>query len=112
MDTKPNEEREVFTSSETTKNPTSTLDSDNIQVLFAKQHVMRGVGFDIANSKRLNENEKSELIKACEALFFSNIPLQQCHKHLLWKVRKKYHIMLCGLDSQAEPSSFIDKILY
>lgn len=85
---------------------------DELENAFANQSIMRGIGFDISNSNSLKSDEKDELIRACERLLYYGIPLQKCHKNLLWKVRKEYHIVLSGLDSQAEPSSFWDKLRY
>lgn len=80
--------------------------------IMSNQQIMRGIGFDIANSKNLKESEKQELLRGCEALLYMESPLQKRHKHLLWKIRKDYHIILSGLDQQAEPSSFWDRLLY
>ena len=59
--------------------------------------IMRGVGYDIANSPILSEEEKKVLIKACENFFYQDIPFKKEERCLLWKVRKLYHIRNSGL---------------
>lgn len=71
---------------------------------------MRGVGYDIANSSILSNEEKEILIKACENYFYQDMPFTKQERCLLWKVRKLYHIRNSGLCYQAEPSSFFDRL--
>ena len=73
--------------------------------------IMRGVGYDIANSLILSDEEKNILIKACENYFYQNRSFTKQERYLLWKVRKLYHIRNSGLCYQAEPSSFFDRLL-
>ena len=73
---------------------------------------MGGVGYDIANSDNLSECEKEHLIKSCEDYAFKGKDFSQLDKHLLWKVRKCYHIQQMGLSQIAEPATFMDRLLY
>lgn len=71
---------------------------------------MRGVGYDIANSSILSNEEKEILIKACENYFYQDRSFTKQERWLLWKVRKLYHIRDSGLCYQAEPSSLFDRL--
>ena len=76
-----------------------------------RHNSMRGVGFDIANSTRLNEKQKNELISACENYFYNDVPFNKYHKSLLYKIRKEYHIVLTGLSEMAKPKGLLDVLL-
>ena len=76
-----------------------------------RHNSMRGVGFDIANSFRLNEKQKKELISACENYFYNDVPFNEYHKSLLYRVRKEYHIVLTGLSEMAKPKGPLDVLL-
>lgn len=73
---------------------------------------LSGVYYDITNSKVLSSKEKKYLIASVDDFVYRDVPLQTRARHLLWRVRKKYHIILKGLSMEAEPQSFIDKILF
>lgn len=77
---------------------------------FLHGDAMRGFGYDIANSYKLTDNEKSKLIKAVEDWLFRDIPFSTTEKNLLWKVRKEYHINNSVLTHIAEPASWYDRI--
>lgn len=74
--------------------------------------IMRGVGFDIANATQLTMSDKKSLIRGCEDYYFNDKPLSEYHRHLLWRVRKEYHIRNYGLSEQAVPKNFIEKIIF
>lgn len=59
--------------------------------------VMRGLGFDIANSENLSEAQKNELIKSVHGWLFHDRELTYRDKGLLFRVRKEYHICNSGL---------------
>lgn len=72
--------------------------------------VMRGVGYDIANSPKIPEDEKMPLIRACESYFIANTSFTTRQRSLLYRIRKEYHIRQSGLCSEAKPASFWDEI--
>ena len=72
--------------------------------------VMRGVGYDIANSARIPEDEKMPLIRACESFFFADGSFTMRQRSLLYRIRKDYHIRQSGLYLEAKPASFWDEI--
>lgn len=59
--------------------------------------IMRGVGFDIANSNNLTDKQKEELIKACEDYYYKSKSFSTYERSLLFKVRDEYHIRNYGL---------------
>lgn len=73
---------------------------------------VNGIYFDIANSRFLSRKDKNYLIEAVDKFVYQNIPFPLHAKHLLWRIRKKYHIILSGLCSFAEPKSKIEKFLF
>lgn len=88
------------------------MDKDPLTIFDFEHYstIMRGVGFDIANSPILSGEEKNILIKACENYFYQDKSFTKQERCLLWKVRKLYHIRNSGLCYQAEPSSFFDRL--
>lgn len=72
---------------------------------------VEGIYFDIANSM-LSKRDKNYLIAAVDKFVYQNIPFPIHARHLLWRIRKKYHIVLTGLCAFAEPRSIIEKLLF
>ena len=91
--------------------PNDTEIIDEIMKQQMCHNIMRGVGFDIANSSQLNEKQKKELIRACENYFYNDVPFNKYHKSLLYKIRKEYHIVLTGLSEMAKPKGLLDVLL-
>lgn len=79
------------------------------KIVIGRQATMRGVGFDIANSVRLSEKQKNELIKACEDYYYRDRPFNNYEKTLLYQVRDEHHIRNSGLYKLAE-HNFLDSL--
>ena len=62
-----------------------------------RNDVMRGLGFDIANSENLSEDQKNELIKSVHGWLFSAREFTSRDMGLLFRVRNEYHISNSGL---------------
>lgn len=91
--------------------PNDTEIIDEIMKQQMCHNSMKGVGFDIAHSVRLTYNQKKELIRACENFFYNDVPFNDNHKSLLYRVRKEYHIVLTGLSEMAKPKGLLDVLL-
>ena len=70
--------------------------------------VMRGVGYDIAHSDKIPEDEKESLIRACENYFFAGGSFTTRQRSLLYRIRNDYHIR--SISHEARPESLWDKI--
>lgn len=62
-----------------------------------RNDVMRSLGFDIANSENLSEDQKNELIKSVHGWLFSAREFTSRDMGLLFRVRNEYHIRNSGL---------------
>ena len=71
--------------------------------------VVRGIGYDIANSPKIPEDEKPSLIKAVEKYFFSNGSFTIRHRSLLCRIQNEYH--MGWLSGETWADSFWDGIL-
>lgn len=73
---------------------------------------MRGLGFDIANSNKIPENEKNSLISAVEEWLFHDGTFTRRQRGLLYRIRNEHHIFNSSLYSECEPETWLDKLLW
>lgn len=92
-----------------TEHPEYTHRQLMARIVIGRIVTMRGVGFDIANSVRLSEKQKIELIKACEDYYYRDRAFNNYERTLLYQVRDEYHIRNSGLYKLAE-HNFLDSL--
>lgn len=92
-----------------TEHPEYTHHQLMARIGIGRSVTMRGVGFDIANSVRLSDKQKKELIKACEDYYYRDRDFNNYEKTLLYQVRDEYHILNSGLYKLAK-HNFLDSL--
>ncbi|WP_444375340.1 hypothetical protein [Prevotella sp.] len=68
-----------------TEHPEYTHRQLMARIVIGRSVTMRGVGFDIANSVRLSEKQKIELIKACEDYYYRDRAFNNYERTLLYQ---------------------------
>ena len=79
---------------------------------FLYPDAMRGIGFDIANSRKIPQDEKDSLIKAVEEWWLHNGTFSNRQRSLLYRIRNEYHISNSSLRNECKPDGLLDKILW